>query len=70
MLGCKAIDNPVEQNKKLGKSDESSLVYIGRYQRLVERHLDNTYANNVVSQFMPSPREYHMEAVFTEYFDI
>lgn len=26
MLGCKAIDNPVEQNRKLEESDESPLV--------------------------------------------
>jgi hypothetical protein len=34
MFGYKAVDNPVEQNKKLKESDESSLVTKGRYQRL------------------------------------
>jgi hypothetical protein len=32
MLGCKAVDNPIEQNKKSKESDESSLVDKGRYQ--------------------------------------
>jgi hypothetical protein len=32
MLGYKAIDNPVEQNKKLEESDDSSLVDKGKYQ--------------------------------------
>jgi hypothetical protein len=71
MLGCKAADNPVEQNKKLEESDESSLVDKGRYQRLVGRLIylshtrpDIAYAVSVVSQFMHLPRESHMEAVY------
>ena len=31
LLGCKAVVNPVEQNKKLEESDESSPVDKGRY---------------------------------------
>ena len=34
MFGYKAVNNHVEQNKKLKESDESSLVTKGRYQRL------------------------------------
>jgi hypothetical protein len=71
MLGCKATDNPVEVNVKLGEGIESPLVDKGRYQRLVERliylshtRLDIAYAISVVSQFMYSPREPHMEAVY------
>jgi hypothetical protein len=71
MLGCKAIDNPVEVNVKLGEDSESPLVDKGRYQRLVGRLIylshtcpDITYAVSVVSQFMHSPRESHMEVVY------
>jgi hypothetical protein len=32
MLGCKTVDNPLEENKKLEESDESYLVDKGRYQ--------------------------------------
>jgi hypothetical protein len=47
MLGCKAIDNPVEVNVKLGESSESPLVDKGRYQRLVGRliYLSHTRPN-------------------------
>jgi hypothetical protein len=37
LLICKAIDNPVEVNVKLGEDSESPLVDKGRYQRLVGR---------------------------------
>jgi hypothetical protein len=37
MLGCKALDNPLEVNVKLGESNDSHLVDKGRYQRLVDR---------------------------------
>jgi hypothetical protein len=71
MLGCKAIDNPVEVNVKLGEGSESPLVDKGRYQRLVgwlnylsHTRLDIAYAVSVVSQFMHSPQEPHMKAVY------
>ena len=73
MLDCKAIDNPVEQNKKFEESDECPLVDKGRYRLLVcncrliyllHTHLNIAYEVNIVSQFMHSPRESHMEAVF------
>jgi hypothetical protein len=32
MLGCKALDNPLEVNVKLGESNDSHLVDKGRYQ--------------------------------------
>lgn len=35
MLGCKVVDNPIKQNKKLIENDESTLVDKGRYQWLV-----------------------------------
>jgi hypothetical protein len=62
MLDCKAIDNPVEQNKMFEESDESPLVDKGRYQQLVGRliYLSHTCLNiayevSIVSQFMQSP---------------
>jgi hypothetical protein len=71
MRGCKATNNPVEVNVKLGVDSESPLVDKGRYQRLVGQliYLSHTrpniaYAVSVVSQFMHSPRESHMEAVY------
>jgi hypothetical protein len=71
MLGCKAIDNPVEVNVKLGENSEIPLVDMGRYQQLVGQliylshaRLNISYAISVVSQFMHSPREPHMEAVY------
>jgi hypothetical protein len=71
MLRCKAIDNPVEVNVKLDKCGESPLMDKGRYQRLVGRLIylsrtgpDIAYAISVVSQFMHSPREPHMEAIY------
>jgi hypothetical protein len=71
MRGCKATNNPVEVNVKLGEDSESPLVDKGRYQRLVGQliYLSHTrpniaYAVSVVSQFMHSPRESHMEAVY------
>jgi hypothetical protein len=71
MLECKAIDNPVEVNVKLGECGKSPLVDKGRYQRLVGRliYLSHTcpniaYAVSVVSQFMHTPREPHMEVVY------
>jgi hypothetical protein len=71
MLGCKAVDNPVEQNKKLEESDVSSLVDKGRNQQLVglliylsHTHPDNAYAISIVSRFMHTPWESHMQAIY------
>jgi hypothetical protein len=62
MLGCKATDNPVEVNVKLGEDGENPLVDKGRYQRLVGRliyfshtRLDIAYVVSLVSQFMHAP---------------
>jgi len=66
MLRCKATDNPVEVNVKLSECGESPLVDKGIYQRLIylsHTRLDIAYVVSVVSQFMHSPREPHMEAV-------
>ncbi|RVW87243.1 Retrovirus-related Pol polyprotein from transposon RE1 [Vitis vinifera] len=71
MLGCKPIDIPMDSQKKLGIEKESTPVDRGRYQRLVGRliYLSHTrpdigFAVSAVSQFMHSPTEEHMEAVY------
>ncbi|XP_059590838.1 retrovirus-related Pol polyprotein from transposon RE1 isoform X3 [Vitis vinifera] len=71
MLGCKPIETPMDSQKKLGIEKESTPVDRGRYQRLVGRliYLSHTrpdigFAVSAVSQFMHSPTEEHMEAVY------
>ncbi|RVW45480.1 Retrovirus-related Pol polyprotein from transposon TNT 1-94 [Vitis vinifera] len=71
MLGCKPIDTPMDSQKKLGIEKESTPVDRGRYQQLVGRliYLSHTrpdigFAVSAVSQFMHSPTEEHMEAVY------
>ncbi|RVW70009.1 Retrovirus-related Pol polyprotein from transposon RE1 [Vitis vinifera] len=71
MLGCKPIDTPMDSQKKLGIEKESTPVDRGRYQRLVGHliYLSHTrpdigFAVSAVSQFMHSPTEEHMEAVY------
>ncbi|RVW69978.1 Retrovirus-related Pol polyprotein from transposon RE1 [Vitis vinifera] len=71
MLGCKPIDTPMDSQKKLGIEKESTPVDRGRYQWLVGRLIylsharpDIGFAVSAVSQFMHSPTEKHMEAVY------
>lgn len=68
MLGCKAIDNPVEVNVKFGESSKSPLVDKGRYQQSIGRliylsHIgpDIAYVVIEVSQFMHLPCKSHMK---------
>ena len=70
MLGCKPSETPIEQNHKLGEATEDAMVDKGRYQRLVGKLIylsytrpDIAYAVSVVSQFMHSPKECHLEVV-------
>jgi Reverse transcriptase (RNA-dependent DNA polymerase)/GAG-pre-integrase domain/Integrase core domain/gag-polypeptide of LTR copia-type len=70
MLDCKPVDTPVIQNLKLGESKDQIPVNRERYQRLVGKLIylshtrpDIAYAVSLVSQFMHSPNEEHMEAV-------
>ena len=71
MLACKPVDTPMEMNHKLGETENQTLAGKGCYQRLVGKliYLSHTrpniaYAVSVVSQFMHSPGEEHMEAVY------
>jgi hypothetical protein len=71
LLGCKATEHLVEVNVKQGEDNKRPLVDKGRYQRLVGQliylsHIcpDIAYTVSVVSQFMHSPPEPHIEAVY------
>ncbi|CAN6712060.1 unnamed protein product [Malus baccata var. baccata] len=70
MLDCKHIDTLIEQNHRLGLFPDQVPTHKERYQRLVRRLIylshtrpDITYAFSVVSQFMHSPSEAHVDVV-------
>ncbi|CAL8114279.1 unnamed protein product [Prunus armeniaca] len=70
MLDCKPVDTPIVQNHHLGEYPNQVPTNKERYQRLVGRLIylshtrpDIAYAVSVVSQFMHSPSEDHMNAV-------
>ncbi|CAL8164435.1 unnamed protein product [Prunus armeniaca] len=70
MLDCKLADTPIVQNHHIGEYPDQVPTNKERYQRLVERLIylshtrpDIAYAVSVVSQFMHSPSEDHMNAV-------
>ena len=71
MLDCKPMETPIEMNHKFGILRDQTQTDKGCYQRLVGRliylshkRLDIAYAGSVVSQFMHSPSEEHMEAIY------
>ncbi|KAL5840222.1 hypothetical protein ACOSQ4_012830 [Xanthoceras sorbifolium] len=71
MMGCKPADTPMDSTTKLRAKVESGLIDKGRYQRLVGKliYLSHTrpdigFAVSYVSQFMSSPNEEQMEAVY------
>ncbi|CAL8999384.1 unnamed protein product [Prunus brigantina] len=70
MLDCKPADTPIVQNHHLGEYPDQVPTNKERYQRSVGRLIylshtrpDIAYAVSVVSQFMHSPSEDHMNAV-------
>ncbi|XP_073220339.1 secreted RxLR effector protein 161-like [Cicer arietinum] len=70
MSGSRPADTPMELNAKLWEKG-SVPVEIGRYQRLVGKLIylahtrpDIAFSVSVVSQFMHSPYEEHLEAVY------
>ncbi|KAM0990118.1 hypothetical protein ACFX2C_008680 [Malus domestica] len=70
MLDCKPVDTPIEQNHCLGLFPNQVPTHKEQYQRLVERLIylshtrpDIAYVASVVSQFMHSHNEAHMDAV-------
>jgi hypothetical protein len=71
MLDCKPVDTPIVQNHKLGEHPNQIPTNRERYQRLVGKLIylshtrpDIAYVVSLVSQFMHSPSEEHMKAVF------
>ncbi|CAL8155034.1 unnamed protein product [Prunus armeniaca] len=70
MLDCKHVDTHIVHNHHLGEYSDQVLTNKERYQRLVGRLIylsytrpDIAYAVSVVSQFMHSSSEDHMNAV-------
>ena len=70
MLDCKHVDTWIEQNHRLGLFPDQVPTHKERYKRLVRRLIyfshtcpDIAYAVSVVSQFMHSPSEAHMDAI-------
>lgn len=71
MSGCRPSDTPMDPNVKLWEKGKGAPVDTGRYQRLVGKLIylshtrpDIAYSVSVVSQFMHSPYEEHLEAVY------
>ncbi|KAI3456021.1 hypothetical protein Pfo_012684, partial [Paulownia fortunei] len=71
MSGCRPTDIPIDPNQKLGDDKQGDPVDTSRYQRLVQKliHLshtrpDITFAVSLVSQFMHSPYEKHLGAIY------
>ncbi|RVW33188.1 Retrovirus-related Pol polyprotein from transposon RE2 [Vitis vinifera] len=69
MLGCKPSDTPIEARNRM--ESDGKLVDKEKYQRLVGRLIylshtrpDIAFAVSVVSQYMHSPKESHLEAVY------
>ena len=71
MLGCKLAKSQIEQNHELRGKIEDDMVDRSLYQRLVGKLIylshtqpDIAYVVGMVSQFMHSPHESHMEAIY------
>ncbi|KZV22697.1 Cysteine-rich RLK (receptor-like protein kinase) 8 [Dorcoceras hygrometricum] len=71
MTGCRPSDTPIDPNLKLGDITQGTPVDVGRYQRLVGKLIylshtrpDIAFAVSMVSQFMHSPYEEHLDAVY------
>lgn len=69
MQGCRPSYFPMEKNLKLQANGDGSLIDAGQYRPLIGRLLyltvtrpDIAYAVNVLSQFVSSPRQEHLEA--------
>ena len=70
MMGCRPANTPIDPNQKLQSEGNGDPVDTTRYQRLVGRliYLSHTrpniaFAVSLVSQFMQSPHEEHLEVV-------
>ena len=70
MVECKPVDTPTVPNLKLNAYSDHTPTNVERYQRLVGKLIylshtrpDIAYAVSIISQFMHSPKEEHLEAV-------
>jgi hypothetical protein len=70
MLDCKPVDTPMIPNLKLDAYTDHTPTNVNRYQRFVGKLIylahtrsDIAYVVSIVSQFMHSPKEEHLEAV-------
>ena len=71
MLGCKLVDTLMDLASKIEIEKEGPMADKGRYQRLVGKliYLSHTrpdigFVVSMMSRFMNSPTEMHMETVF------
>ena len=69
LLGTKFVTFPMEQNRHLALAQGKLLTDATRYRRLIGRLIyltitrpDLTYIVHILSQFMQTPREEHMDA--------
>ena len=68
-LACKLTSIPIDPNHKLGEAKEDVTINRKMYQHLVGRliylshtRLDIAYVVSVISQFMHSPKEVHLQS--------
>ncbi|XP_061354632.1 secreted RxLR effector protein 161-like [Gastrolobium bilobum] len=71
MLACKTADTPIEMNHSLAVYPDQVAADKNRYQRLVGKLIylshtrpDIAYSVSIMSRFMHSPSEQHMNAVY------
>ena len=71
ILGCKAVETPIEPNLKLQSAKPEDVKNREQFQKLVDRliYLSHTRPNiafevSMISQFMHSPGPKHFEVVY------
>ncbi|KAH9649138.1 hypothetical protein KPL70_025878 [Citrus sinensis] len=71
LLGCKAVETPMEDNLKLSPAKAEDVIDREKFQRLVGKLIylshtrpDIAFAVSMVSQFMHSPGQEHFDATY------
>ena len=71
LLGCKAVETPVEPNLKLKPANTEDVIDREKFQRLVGKLIylshtrpDIAFAVSLLSQFMHSPGQIHFDAAY------